>query len=760
MTSLIRRRLGATPVVPTPVVPTPTDLRPTLTLLGRLLSSTTPAWAVGLSGLVRQWTKDGADVPGATGLTYTVPDADAGAYALRLATSDGSIVVTSAGLAVAVVVSNLAQTATFGALTPANSGGWRPQLADGSVESLASYGGLVSGSLGSYVPSIVSGKLVFTGGGAGAPAGAVLSCTGASGRAYVVTVAQVANRIDMASDADLTAAPNVSTHYGRLIIYRQNARIGERVHGTTPWLSSTTQSVHDAALLQPITVRGEGAYRPGEWHLGLWSCYFPSGITVEDMVFDPTAKKHAFVTLSNSSVRNRNITFQRNRWECRYDVDNAAGGSLDWSGGFNSTGLQKASFITSNNTNGYTYGITLKDNIIIGGHTQVDLWHGGGALWFEGNSLSEAYFDYRKTTMPNSFLGKERKRIEGGNLYKKPVRFSVNETSLTEPHLDNDQVTGGGGDSLVTSYEADIHYHLGEAGLQTRFHLDRLATSTGGHRWDDAGSMFICSSTNALSSDWPDYAYLNRVVVFPHNVATLPVPANNNQLAFGTGKTGDGGTVGDHLILDCSFNGIRYQQPSGRTLVANITAAATYTGLVSSAGWVDGDWAAALDRWSDWPTLPSDPTYAEIFPYFKPMAGGPLVGKSPWSEITPPAPGALQSTYQISDVLRPQPTLANLTVTGAAAASFTVDVNVRDASVFWAVFAAEVTDPTQIREAVRNVSGTRTAALAYNVSHRGGAAGTLTGGGGAGLPAGTHWLCVACYNGPKKVTTATVQFTV
>src|SRR5699024_134127 len=56
---------------------------------------------------------------------------------------------------------------------------------------LTSYDSLVSGSLGSYVPQVSSGRLIFTGGGQGGPAGAVLRCSH-SGGTVDLTIAEEA----------------------------------------------------------------------------------------------------------------------------------------------------------------------------------------------------------------------------------------------------------------------------------------------------------------------------------------------------------------------------------------------------------------------------------------------------------------------------------------------------------------------------------------------------------------------------------------
>ena len=96
------------------------------------------------------------------------------------------------------------QTATFGTLTIAGAGTFKPIGSDGIPVTLTTYNSLVSGSLGAYAPSILSGGVRFTGA-AGAPAGAVLRCSHAGGTVDI-TIATVANTYSAATEGEITGA--------------------------------------------------------------------------------------------------------------------------------------------------------------------------------------------------------------------------------------------------------------------------------------------------------------------------------------------------------------------------------------------------------------------------------------------------------------------------------------------------------------------------------------------------------------------------
>jgi hypothetical protein len=640
-----------------------------------------------------------------------------------------------------VASGTISQAASFGASTAAGTGGWRPQLASGAVESLASYNSLTSGSLGVYTPSIASGRLVFSGG-SGAPNGAVLRCTGASGRVYDVTITQVANRRDFATDADMVANKTIAANLGLTLSVRQNAQISsrDRLVTGTDFLSGGSQAQMDSSFTQPIALVGEGPHIAGEYHMQAFRAFAPSSFSIKSILWaDQKTIGWSVLIETSSSRKNQNISIEDCSFSILYEVDVVG----DWSTGFGSTGFAKNRMVYF--SGGWTKNVKILNNRFIGGYMHAEISY-NGFLEYSGNHEESAYFDYRKTSAPSNY-GANNVRLESGNLRSKPLLFSANETSATAPHSDMDQVVVGGPGTLVTYYDADIAWAVNDVEIQTRFHSDRTTVQTGGHRWSDAGSMFACYTAHTLTNDYPDNLSLNRVLVLPAPFAPMPMGSSANELAMGTSKPNDGGSIGTHKIDNSSFSGWRQNvRPGGIVPV--------FTGFVDQSSWVASDFNAAVDRWADWGSLPVAPTYNEALSYFKPKAGGALVGVSPWAEITT---GAKMSDTTISTAVRPVPTLSALTVTDTVSAAFTVTTDIAtNSTIFWAVFAAQVTAPDAIRLGLNG----STSAIATGINHRGNSAGSIVGGGTESLAAGTYWLCVAQYNGSKRTGVATVQFTV
>lgn len=625
------------------------------------------------------------------------------------------------------------QFAAWGASTPASSGGWRPQLASGLVESLVSYDGLVSGSLGVYTPSIASGRLVFAGA-AGAPNGAVLQCTGASGRVYQVTISTSSGRKDIATDADINAAKTVTANLGLTLSVRQNAQIGARDRTAgTDWISASTQAECTNGIASPITIAGEGPIKSGEYHVHSIRGFFPSSTTLRNLKF-ADQKTHSSVLIEgNTNRRVKNITVQECDFEVIYDVD----GVGDWSTGFSSTGYAQARFVYTSGS--FIGDINIVDNRFVGGWTHTEI-ASEGTLLYVGNYHLSPYYDYRKA---GGFV-----RLEGGNFYGKPLVYSVNETGITAPHPDVDQAFSYL--SLTTMYdEARIVWHNNAAEVQGRFHSDRLTSYANGYRWSIAGDCVLIFSTHATTVDYPDNLWVDRLLIVPNYLTSLPVSAGYNNFKFGTSKALNGGTLGVHKLNNSVY------MPASFDVRGPVAGDVVETNVENYNGQSGSYFAANLARWSDWASLPETPTYAEALTYFEPVAASDFDGKSMFGHVTPGA--TLQSDYTISDTLRPVPNLSSLTVTTASTAAFTVVTDIEtNTSIHWAVFSSEVTDPVAIRTAI----SAGVAATAFGIDHRGNSAGPVTGGGTASLGAGTYWLCVAQYNGPKKVDVATLQFTV
>lgn len=266
-----------------------------------------------------------------------------------------------------------ARAASFGDTTAAGTGGWKPQLASGAVESLTAYVSLISGSLGAYTPSISNGRLVFDG--TGAPDGAVIRCIGASGDAYDITITEVANRRDIASDSEATTYKSISANLGLNVVIRQNAQIAARSYlvAGEEFLSGTSQADMDSAKTSPITVTGEGGYVSGEYHIHSWRGLHPSRLTVDGLVFANQTTQSSLLFETSTARRNQNITVKNCRFQIDYDVDGAG----NWTTGFSSTGYATARYIYV--TGGYSQNVTIQDNTFIGGyiHSEID-FNGGG----------------------------------------------------------------------------------------------------------------------------------------------------------------------------------------------------------------------------------------------------------------------------------------------------------------------------------------------------------------------------------------------
>lgn len=145
------------------------------------------------------------------------------------------------------------QTARFGALTRAAAGGWKPLDSNGDAVTLTSYVSLVSGSLGSYIPSISNGNLIFSSGGIGAPAGAVLRVGYAGGTVDVTIGALVAGLYSVASlgEADLAY---------------ENSSLGNRIELRTGHHNPTGARVNIARGQSPAgTWTGTAALSDGNW---------------------------------------------------------------------------------------------------------------------------------------------------------------------------------------------------------------------------------------------------------------------------------------------------------------------------------------------------------------------------------------------------------------------------------------------------------------------------------------------------------------
>ena len=119
---------------------------------------------------VRWAVVDGGPIPGATGVSYTIPAGFEGAVTWTGTDSAGSVVSSARGV------------------TGRSAWAWRPGDAAIALTGVS----VRSGNVGAYTPTIVSGRPAFSGGGRGAPDGAVLRCTYPGGLVDVTVAVAVA----------------------------------------------------------------------------------------------------------------------------------------------------------------------------------------------------------------------------------------------------------------------------------------------------------------------------------------------------------------------------------------------------------------------------------------------------------------------------------------------------------------------------------------------------------------------------------------
>lgn len=729
-----------------------------------------------------RWFINAGEVVGQTATTWTGLGLVAGDQVkaqVRLTNAGGITAWTDSNLLLVATGGAIAQTATFGTVTPAGSGGWRPQLASGAVEALTSYNSLTGGSLGAYVPSIVSGRLVFTGGGAGAPNGAVLNCTGASGRVYNVTIATAAARKDIAAVSDITAAAGVTANLGLTLVVRQNAQIPPQ----TTWLNASgSQALMDSGLLSPITVVGEGYdvvadnYHPSEFHVSTMDAYFPSGFTARGLVFANDHNAGCLIFRTNSSRKARSQAVYGCRMQIDFNVDNADpdGPQTTWgvvtnpttgkiTRGFGSTGYNKARGIYV--TGGGCRDFTFNDNRFYGLYIQAEI-SVTTTVTHAGNIHGDCYYDFVKMALSTDATGGVA--YEGANLISKMRAYSVYESAATAPHVDGDQAGGNLNAALTFFSDARVYWHTLDLPVQSRFYADRASAAAGGHRVSFRAEAQIGRTPHSLSVTWPDNVNVVGCIIAPgpQYLSRMPISSagSASQMpVLGAGKDGDGGAVGTHRFdrmysrtAPATSGGLVGSGPIGPDPSSIIV-----TNSVAYDGYTETDLAQDFYHWSSWANLPEMPTYAQSFEYItRPVLGSDLADISFWGEVTLPADGA-GSTYTISDTLRPVPVLSALTVTDAASAAFTVTQSLDDhVAMFWSVFSAQTTSPEEIKQGRRWTGSAWVGAVNYGYVQAVRGTSSVAGGGTAALASGTYWLCMVQYNGIKKTGVATVQFTV
>jgi len=149
------------------------------------------------------------------GLLSGTPTVTSVALSIVVRGADGGGLMADSGFSLTVNAASTAdQIVTRGANTGSGKGGLQPLASDGSAIPLTTYQGLQSGSLGGLTPSISGGRLTFTGG-SGAPDGAIIRC-GYAGGTIDLEIAEVPNRVDVASLAEYNALTTTGANYSAL----------------------------------------------------------------------------------------------------------------------------------------------------------------------------------------------------------------------------------------------------------------------------------------------------------------------------------------------------------------------------------------------------------------------------------------------------------------------------------------------------------------------------------------------------------------
>lgn len=687
---------------------------------------------------------------------------------VALTNAGGSVAYTTTNT-LTVAGSAIAQTAEFGSLNAAGTGGWRPRLASGAVEDLASYDSLVSGSLGSFTPSISSGKLVFSGA-TGAPNGAVLQCTGVSGRVYNVTIQQTAGTYALSSAADIsTAGTTITANLGRRLLIRQNAQIPAQ----TSWLSGGSTAAMQQGWANPITIEGEGfdgkrgSIIPGEYHMTYVAAYLPWSTTFKNLQFkdDPTQPTGIFYRSTNTR-QCLGVSVERCHFPCSFNVDNAdpTGNIANWTEGFRSTGYSKIQGVYG--TDIRTKRVRVIDCIFDGGYFMAQALAVEN-LWYVGNRHYRPYYDYIRLLVGDG-TQQSKAIIGGANFFWVTDGYSVGETTATEPHLDINQLTDGGQYTYTSIFDAFCVWE-GVAipgGVQWNFQTYRPATRIGGICWDWSGWTGIGRTPYAFKNGFPESVTLEYCAAIPGIQYETRLPVGSmpeggiNVVQLGAGSGSDG-NVGTHLIKN-SLLRTTYALEGTITQPADVTE----DNVLYFTGWDEAEMQA---NFTHWPFSNTDPfcSAQEAWGLTEAPSGSDFDAVTPFNHFTIPDDDGYLSDYTVTTTARPNVVLSSLTVTDAATAAFTVDTDYTRASyVFWAVFSNPLTGATdedkweQIYWARTGASAPYETAAAFGLNHRIGSAGTITGGGTAALTAGTYYLYVAQRNGPKRLTIATTSFVV
>ena len=328
-----------------------------------------------------------------------------------------------------------AQTAEFGALTRALSGGFQPVNTIGEVIPLTSGSTptLQSGSLSVYTASIVNGRLVFSAPGSapGAPNGAVLRCA-YTGGTVDITISQTANTYHVATDDEaftILGRHNVpriigSLGSGQTCVFRRGSYN----------LGSGGYMLRNKTYASTATIRGEGTLAVKQSAMTFENT---NNITIENFFFDqPAATAGFMITLTGVTS---GIIVQDCRFRGRVD---------DYSGVFDGSAKAQnnATAIRSvGGSLGHSFSGTVRRNLFTDVYdiAVVQLNSAGGLVWTD-NEWHHFFRDGLK-------IGAGAAANTAPIYIERNVIYERLNVSIADPHGDTVVQFGGNGGQNLTN---------------------------------------------------------------------------------------------------------------------------------------------------------------------------------------------------------------------------------------------------------------------------------------------------------------------
>ncbi len=623
------------------------------------------------------------------------------------------------------------QTAQFGADTPAGTGGWKPSGAGGALVDIASYDSLVAGSLGGHTPTIADGRLTFSGGGAGAPDGAVLRVGIAGGGTIDVTIAEVPDRIDWATDADRAAAGQGIA--GKTYSIRRNAGLG-------PWSFGQFFSVV-SHIDNPVTIEGEGPHVEGEDHLHNVNVNRVQGLTLRNLIFPRNDETAILIAAGDASIRCRGIVIEG----CTLPgpvVDTADGATRTvlQASGYSGLGNSPQTKILTDTSGAPIDGLLIRGNVIHDIYTGISV----AAAHFQAfvaNSIRDFYFDAAKVTPARHMileanhvthpLGEGAASANGfaddphSNIGWQITHANDNPTVSEYVHMLGECYDDGDGNAVP---DPGMFFHWGGS--------NTAAAATAGGKLFARGCLIVSDGYSPIYMQAAEDCDLAHIMLLPRTRDSYPFFAPSNEysinLADGTLNVGKEASIGAHRVAN-SFV---------RTTTS--TGPITETNVAKFDGQSLAYFTARLPNWANQATRPE-----LLDSWGQAEVTGDLVGKSPLDVFTPGTNTNLAG-YAVS---LPAPAIALSAVSGGSgsvAATVTSDQTGDTHLVHWAL-------STNQSLSAEDVALTRRC-VTYGVTETSGGVGTVS---AVGIAAGTYWLHAVQFVGMKSVGQAgAVQVTV